>query len=182
MGVHPYPSATPPHTAIFSLSRLYWLASIPRIKNTPRIPWKMDTELKSAKVSWQVVWKGNCTLTAFLKFLSNFLMFMSKTLQSAAWRRSWGTGLGHSQAKLLLKNPRRAFTTTPCLAPILPITNESGIPFWRVARGGCSVVRGRPSRKRGKQTNKDPLYFPSPFKPARGALGCFSFLSRLVTL
>lgn len=79
MGVHPYPSASPPHThTILCISRLYWLASIPRIKNRPKILRKTDTTSQSTKVSWQVAWKGDCILTAFLNFLSNFQMFMTK--------------------------------------------------------------------------------------------------------
>lgn len=57
-----------------------------------------------------------------------------------------------------------------CLAPLLPIKNEAGIPFWQVARGGCSAVRRRSSRKRGEPANRD---LPSPFKPASGALVVF---------
>lgn len=181
LGVHPYPSATPPHThAIFCLSRLYWLASIPRIKNGPRILWKLDTNLQSTKVSWQFVWKGDWILTVLLKSLSNFQMFTTKNpwVSSMEEVMVWVT----LRQCLLGKNHCRAFTTTPCLTPILPITNEAGIPFWQVARGGCSVVRGRPSRKRGKQTNEDPLYFPSPFKPASGAVVVFLLFCLILSL
>lgn len=69
-----------------------------------------------------------------------------------------------------------------CLACLLPIKNEAGIPFWQVARGGCSVVRRRPSRKRGKPTNRDLLYFPSSFKPASGALVVFLLFCLILSL
>lgn len=107
---------------------------------------------------------------------------MTKTLELAAWRRPWVTGLGHSQATLYWKNTCKALTTNPCLARLPPVKNEAGIPFWQVARGGCSVVRRGPSRKRGKQTNTDPLYFPSPFKPASGALVVFLLFCLILSL
>lgn len=80
------------------------------------------------------------------------------------------------------KNPCRALAATSCLAWFLPIKNEAGISFWQAARGGCSVVRWRPSGKRGKQTNRDLLYFPSPFKPASAGLVVFLLFCLILSL
>lgn len=65
------------------------------------------------------------------------------------------------------------------LAPRLPIKNKAGIPFWQVARGGCSAVRRRSSRKRGEPANRD---LPSPFKPASGALVVFLLFCLILSL
>lgn len=161
-------------TYTYHLPSLYWLASIFRGKMDQDV--KYHSELTGCLERWLYT---TCVSKVSIQ-LSN--ASWPETLQSAAWKRSWVTGSGHSEATLDWKIPCRILTTTPCLAPILPIKNEAGIPFWQVARGGCSVVRGRPSRKRGKQTNKDPFYSPSPFKPASGALVVFLLFCLILSL
>lgn len=57
--------------------------------------------------------------------------------------------------------------------------NKAGIPFWQVARGGCSAVSRRSSRKRGEPASRD---LPSPFKPASGALVVFLLFCLILSL
>lgn len=172
---HTYPSPTPAHVHTICLSDLLTSLHSPD-QSGPRIQQKMDTKLQSPKVAWPGVREGKVTiLITFLKSLSSFQMLRNwkVLIHQCGGGQGWQVPVTLRQL-FIGKNPCKALTATPCLAWFLPI-NQACVPFWQVARGGCSVVRWRPSRKRGKQTNRDPLHFPSPFRPARGALVVFSF-------
>lgn len=103
-----------------------------------------------------------------------------KALEHGTWRKPRVTGPGHSQTTLYWENSCNALTASPCLALVLPIKTQAGIPFWQVARGGCSIVRRRPCRK--TETNRDSLSFPSPFKPASEAVVVFLLFCLILSL
>ena len=127
--------------------------------------------MQSTQVNCHVLYEGG-----FLKHLSSFQMLHD---QKPLSRQHGGNHGSHFQATLYWKLPYQALAATAAWLHSCQSKNEAGIPFWQVARGGCSAVRRRSSRKRGEPANRD---LPSPFKPASGALVVFLLFCLILSL
>ena len=169
---------SPPHRQIHtpSVSLNSWLAPNSQIKNRPRIPQKTDTKMQSTQVSWQIVWEGD-----FLKHPSSFQMLHDQKHLSGqhGGNRGWLVLVTLRQCcigKILARH----------LQQLLPGSTPANQKWGRhplLASGQRRLlVRRRPSRKRGKPTNRDLLYFPSSFRPASGALVVFLLFCLILSL
>lgn len=132
----------------------------------------------SCTASWQVAWKGDCTV--FLKSLSGFHMLRGQKPEWEAWSKPGVTASVHSQATLYGKILAGHSQQPPAWLNFCQSKMRQASPFGKWPEEGALLLGEDPPGR--EETNRVPLYFPSPFKPASAAVVVFLLFCLILSL